>query len=145
MCILLACSLDPELHNVWNCLNHLKIYDSVIIIYMLILLNMFFLLSGKMAANIFIKVALHPQGQTVSLPTTNGNLSMQTLSSQFPTATGLKYMLNGSWMAVPVEEGTFHIPENMDTFIAVSASVGKFSNTTAINLRDFYAQNFEEV
>ncbi|XP_069118882.1 uncharacterized protein [Argopecten irradians] len=58
----------------------------------------------------FIKVALTANGDVVNIPVENNYVNKQTLESQFIGAIGLKYEINGTWLAVPMENGKYKIP-----------------------------------
>ncbi|WAR27490.1 G2E3-like protein, partial [Mya arenaria] len=81
-----------------------------------------------MAAPRHICIAAHPQGETVSFPSTSTGLSLglATLRSHFPRATGLKYMDADNWVAVAVENDTFNFPndEEQHLYIVVSGESG---------------------
>lgn len=56
---------------------------------------------------------------------TDGALEKENLISQFPCASGLKYLIQGQWVAVNVHNDRFIIPEDINEFVAVTEAVGK--------------------
>lgn len=76
----------------------------------------------------FVQVALKASGDVLNIPVQDNAVSKQTLECQFVGAIGLKYELNGSWLAVPFENGNYTIPDLNLQYIVVTSSgnVGMF-------------------
>lgn len=61
----------------------------------------------------FIQVTDADDSEAIELPAEDdGTLSVETLSAQYPGATGLKYRLDGHTRAVKLTNGVLYPPEN---------------------------------
>ena len=84
-----------------------------------------------MHTNIFfryIRIASHPEADYVTFPCTSDRLTLQTLNSHFPKATGLKYYAGNDWIAVVIVREEFQIPSHQQQFVIVTGTFGKLLN-----------------
>ena len=72
-----------------------------------------------------VKLSLHPQGEVLLFPCINDRVSLASVQTVFPQATGLKHFEQSVWKVVPIANGDFLLPPAVEHFVVVTGLIGK--------------------